>query len=305
MVKNRYLILLITMLLVGCGTAKKPNTSSQQINPLVEQVQKDMNNERARKAPFVPLDEAIHRAKAEGDSCSKYHLAARYRSGSAEDTPPNCREAINWAKQSASLNIKKHPLNDPMDVGCAQSAASMLVDIYGLDGQCKDTTKFVQSKALLSKIVKESEQYEKRRADDYDKYAKKVGIETEKSKRDMEDQARLQSKKDQEQKLAWLRSITVGAHVCLKHKGSTQMPLNYLVAGRQAYGDPIPTTWVVRANFEERNTKNNKAKILVSKISAYLAEGGVQSIDKLDSTNVVYKVGNSVWVDDSELLPCS
>lgn len=83
------------------------------------------------------------------------------------------------------------------------------------------------------------------------------------------------------------------------------MPLNYLVAGRQAYGDPIPTTWVVRANFEERNTKNNKAKILVSKISAYLAEGGVQSIDKLDSTNVVYKVGNSVWVDDSELLPCS
>ena len=285
--------------LMGCASKKvdQPNDVNTN-NPLLAQVQADLANEAERKKRFIPLDEQINSTKSQNDSCSKFYLAQRYNAGTATDTNQNCREAINWATQSASLNIKKHPLNDPMDVGCAQASAQLLTEIYGSsDGKCKDNIKLAQSKLVLSKITNERTLYEKRRTEAEKNYAA--------NQRQVNDtEARLQQKKNLEQRKSFVRSLTSGADVCMKYRGTTQLPSKYLHLGQQVYGEPIPTNWLILANFEEHNAKISKSKVLVAKIKAYLS-GGVDSIESLNHTKTVFKVGNSVWVDDEDLLPCN
>jgi len=135
---------------------------------------------------------------------------------------------------------------------------------------------------------------------------------------DQED-ARLRARAEEQKRLKeqyapWLKALTQGADVCIKFEEDINpnafdriMTSQQLAQFKATYGGLKPTKWVINGNFEEQNNKIKKTKIQVTKITVYPPrhKGPTQSIDTLTNSNMVFKVGSSVWVDGSLLKPCS
>lgn len=303
--KRTYLVSILMILLVGCGTAKKSNTSSQPGNPLQEQAQRELNNEADRKGRFVPLSEAIQAAQAASsqDNYAQYYLAQRYTSGKASDTPENCLEALKWAEMATKVDIKKQPLNSPSPPMYAQRAASLIVNIYETKDQCKNGKKLEQAKIQLAKITKEQELYEKRRQDEYDRT---IGKELKDKENRRQGEIRLQTLRQQKaetQRKEWLKSLTSGAGLCASFQGTTKRVVAVSM-GTPLYGSPEAGVWFVQANFEEQNPKINKIKVLVSKITADVEGRGTSTENSFNLDNTTLQVGKSAWVDAADWKPC-
>lgn len=122
-----------------------------------------------------------------------------------------------------------------------------------------------------------------------------------------------EQKRLKEQHAPWLKALTRGADVCIKFEEDIRpdaldrtMTSQQLAQFKSAYGGLQPTKWMVNGSFEEQNGKINKAKVQITKITVYPPryKGPAQSVDTITNSNMVFKVGNSVWVDGSLLLPC-
>ncbi|MEN9902791.1 MAG: hypothetical protein RL651_1455 [Pseudomonadota bacterium] len=303
--KKVSLVAILIMLLVGCGTAKKSNISSQPSNPFQEQVQKDLNNESARNGRFVPLPEAIQTAQTAGaqDNYAQYYLAQRYLSGKAPDTPENCTEAIKWAKLATNVDIKQQPLNSPSPPAYAQWAASLIVNIYETKDQCKDSKKLALAKIQLAKITKEHEMFEKRRQVEYDRtIGKQLKDKENRRQEDIRQQTLLQQKTET-QHTEWLKSLTPGSALCATFQGTSRQVVG-MSMGHPLYGSHLAGVWFVQANFEERNPKINKLKVLISKITARIDDVGTSIENSFSLDNATLQVGNSSWVDEANWKPC-
>lgn len=303
--KSTYLVAILMILLAGCGAVKNPSTSSLPSNTYQEPLQRELKNGVAKNNQFVPLSEAIQAAQAASsqDNYAQYYLAQRYLSGKAPDTPENCLEALKWAEMATKVDIKKQPLNSPSPPMYALRAASLMVNIYETNDQCKDSKKLEQAKVRLTRITKEQEQYEKQRQAEYDRtIGKELKDKENRRQEGIRQQTLLQQKSDAQRK-EWLKSLTPGSGLCATYQGATRKIVGSAM-GSPLYGSPMPGVWFIQANFEERNPKINKLKVLISKITARIDDAGISTENSFNLDNTTLQVGKSAWVDDADWKSC-